>query len=894
MARLSTAPALATPERTSEEADAQSLNNREGATSMINREGATSARKQYSVRDMAGNTTTDPRAMGQAESRETQKLRSQAIRDASQQAIRPGKLPRLSGHSPYSANGPRRLHKNPLANAKTYDVPSDDEDTAARRTTQPVAEQRISPRKRNVTQHLRTLEDEDSIQRKLDGQFDFGDNAGAHDENDTSSESRPPESPIDAQDILSDHVGSDNDAHLRDYFPDRLVHETEHAHNSEDAVPDADSPAPDQESEGIDLEAYASNLGQHDESVSEQEQQSSGNKRKRGRPAKAQVNDQGQSSAHSESDGTSRRKPGRPPNSAKWLHGIPTESATPHALQTSRKAPGRPPKRAAVEPSSAQSSPNRLTRSTTKRNGDGTRRSTRLAGEQSVVRRSDNTTTRQSEGRPKQSSVRSHAATNGHAPSSSTRLRANSDHQASSHDQSDVAQPHDEHPVPHDLDYEEQPQHIDDKEAEADEDSTGGEADVEDEEDEEDVDDDDPEYDNDPESSDEVEEQPELSTHDRHRLFGHWSKFRTMMQEVAKHEASTIRIKDDAFKKAIADCKEARSRVRATTADTSADELVQTVTECQNIIGQAREICGNGTSPVDYRNKKRGFHIFKHLIPALARLFKAVLLAFERVDIEAAGMQQISLDHLRAILDLMRAITECEESSYHGYQSLTKPIKRDVHTNIAIPLRDLHSILEKEHRRLFAVEQRRQANEEIAREFAEMEEERIRRAQRRHMETRNRDTWKRMNNLRIYISRNTGSLPKMNHLRSCPMALVETGDNGRPFLPNYLRPRAGVWSREERRALVSSLSRHADTPDPLESWVFDNVMKEQCRYGWPLADKNLLEIIIKSNEIMGDKAERCAASGVAVDAWVETIPNWMEVVRYGRVGASAEHPIEFE
>lgn len=885
MARLSITPALATPERTSEEADAQSLNHREGATS---------TRKQYSVRDMAGITTIDPRAMGQAESLETQKQRSQAVREASRQAIRPGKLPRLSGHSPYSSNGPRRLHTNPLAHAKPYDVPSDDENTAPRRARQPVEEQPFSPRKRNVIQHLRTLEDEDSIQRKLDGQFDFGDDAGAHDENDTGSGSRPRESPIAAQDILSDAVGSENDAHHRDCFPDRLVHETEHAHNSEDAVPGADSPAPDQESEGIDLEAYASNLGQHEESVSEQEQQSSGNKRKRGRPAKAQVNDQGQSSAHPESDGTNRRKPGRPPNSAKWLHGIPTESATPHALQTSRKAPGRPPKRAAVEPSSAQSTPNRLTRQTIKRNGDGTRRSTRLAGEQPVVRRSDNTTTRQPERRPKQLSMRSHAATNGHAPSSSTRLRANPDHETSSHDRSDVAQPHVEHPVADDLDYAEQPQHIDENAAGADEDSTGEVVDVEDCEDDEDADDDDPEYDNDPESSGEVEEQPELSTHDRNRLFGHWGKVRTMMQEVAKHKGSTVRIKDDAFKKAIADCKEARSRVRATTANTSADELVQTVTECQNIIGQAREICGSGTSPVDHRNKKRGFHIFKHLVPALARLFKAVLLAFERVDIEAAGMQQISLDHLRVILDLMRAITECEESAYHEYQSLAKPIKRDFHTNISIPLRDLHSSLEKEHRKLFSAEQRRQANEEIAREFAEMEEERVRRAQRRHLETRNRDEWKRLNNARIKISINTFLLSKMNHLRSCPMTLVETADDGRPFLPDFLRPRAGVWTREERRALVSSLARHADTPDPLKSRVFDNVMEEQCRYGRSLADKNLLEIIIKSNEIMGDKAERCAANGIAVDAWVETIPNWMEVVRYGRVGASAEHPIEFE
>jgi hypothetical protein len=398
------------------------------------------------------------------------------------------------------------------------------------------------------------------------------------------------------------------------------------------------------------------------------------------------------------------------------------------------------------------------------------------------------------------------------------------------------------------------------------------------------------------EHMDETEIQLEPMVNDRHRLYGHWHKIREVMHEVVKHKGSTVRIKDAEFKEVLQACRDATAAVQTLAADVSPSVLDQTVVQCRDAITRAKSICGSGETLADSReSRKRGSHVFKHLLPSLAKLLRAAVKAFERVDRVDVDTDQIPLGHLFRILELLSAVVQCGESAYKSYQALSRPIKQEVHKGITMHLRELHSSLTAKYTTEVRRREEQQRNEELEREIAEREEQRERQVQWRKLELHNQDKWKRMNKARFDVSKNSGDIKKQHHLRSCGMQLVQTDADGQPYLPTTLRDRRGMWTEHESTTLETTLRNNVDTPAPLDSMVFEKVIAEECQFRRPLANKNVLEIVIEANEIKDFWINWRRDTGAPVDEWVQMIPRWMDPPRAQHDnGRSAEDAIEIE
>lgn len=162
MARLSAAGAPATPDQTEESEERSST----GAGAMATSNAAINARERDNaspgIRGMFSNTTHTG-AMGQNESREIVRARNNALHRAPGQAVAPkaGKLPRRSGGLSRVASGQRRLGRNVLADANTYDVPSDDEPAPRRR-------QSVQQQSREERQRQEERERQAALDRQLD------------------------------------------------------------------------------------------------------------------------------------------------------------------------------------------------------------------------------------------------------------------------------------------------------------------------------------------------------------------------------------------------------------------------------------------------------------------------------------------------------------------------------------------------------------------------------------------------------------------------------------------------------------------------------------------------------------------------------------------------------
>lgn len=361
------------------------------------------------------------------------------------------------------------------------------------------------------------------------------------------------------------------------------------------------------------------------------------------------------------------------------------------------------------------------------------------------------------------------------------------------------------------------------------------------------------------------------------RLHGHWESIQELVREAAKHRDERFSIPDKTFKAALRDCKRTVRTVRATTADIDADELEQITSECRNVVSRAAQLCGDNT-PMRNRGD-RGYHISKFLMPALVRLLKAVIEAFERVDIEGAGQPQIYTHHLATIINLIYTIWTCGDSAYHQYKSIDRPVKKEVHAEITLRLRALHDKLEEFYTSRLRAEREREQALALSREIEAKDQKRERAEQRRRTEQLNRDKWRKMNTARWEVGKNSWDLKKLNHLRSCPSALVETNEAGQPFLPAYLRQNVETFTMRELAALREGLIKHVDTPSPLKSEVFENLMREYCCFGGELAARNTLEVVRQANDLRFGLIQLHEKNGTEVPRWVWQVPVWMDPVR---------------
>jgi hypothetical protein len=881
MARLSAAGAPATPDQTDRSEERSSTGAGAMATSNASVNALQRDNASPGIRGTSSNTAHTG-AMGQNESRETVRARNNALHRASEKAVAPksGKLPRRSGGLSHVVSGQRRLGRSVLADADTYNVPTDDDDDdepgPSRRKAATTAQ--FSPLKRQIQQQSREerlRQEEQERQAALDRQLDLNWERG--------------------NEKLVEDVESWRGAFMAALSgEDPRVHEV-----SESGASDMQHNAGAEEPEVL-IDAL-------DEPVPDLPQQND-HKRKRGpgRPRKSRPNDEEQEQASepprkSRTDVEELDQASKPPRKSR-----PNDEEQEQASEPPRRKRGRPSNaereakarrpaaQEVVEASVIHAGPPGMT---DELSPTGPPQATRIATSQDRrLQRPTQTTAAGSNtaplipsGRPRQASTDQVVPQSG----SNSRHQITADDEEeplfveiAESDQPDMVRPEELGGL-NDEEYNDQTHAADIQLLGEEIDESRESSDDQDSEDDEEDED---------EHLDETEIQLEPMANDRHRLYGYWHKIREVMREVAKHRGSTVRIKDEEFKAVIQACKEATTTVSGVVADISPDDLIQTVGQCEDAIAQARSICGNGEALADSREtRKRGFHIFKHLLPTLARLLRAAIKAFERVDKVDVDTDQIPLGHLSKVIELLFAVVQCGECAYKGNQALSRPIKQAVHKGITLNLRDLHSTLIAKYTTELQRQEEQQRNEELEREMSAREEERERQSQWRKLELHNQDKWKRMNKARFDVSFNTSNIKKLKHLRSCGMHLVQTDGDGQPYLPTSLRDMRGEWSMLEIEALEASLRRHVDTPAPLRSMVFEKLFAEQCPFRKPLADKNVLEIVIKSNELKNFYIQRSRERGIPLAGWVNKIPRWMDPPAPEHDnGSSAEDAIEID
>lgn len=895
MARLSNVGALVTPERTSEESEGRSVDE---AGAMATSNNSSETRQRDDPNDIPTSNASDIDAMGQNESREVLQQRNAAIRHAGKQAVipKPGKLPRRSALGSQVGSGQRKLGASLLANANTYDVPPDDESVSepppiARRPAgaapfSPVMRQQRLQERPQMHQQSPDEKWRKTTQAQCDQQFEQYTIQNVEDIENARRESYAKSS--DNDDIEQDDAAEDSEISRELQIGKVLGVNGKSTPRNVDAA----------EAESLIGAPVDEHLPRNDTSKrkrgrpSKQPQLEGQGLRKRGRPSKSAAgadtmrDDQpvaeSSRSRQNHEEIQVRRKRGRPSKSAvvdteASIFDVPEDDNTRVAPES-----GRPPRSAAGQVGSTGRD------ETSPVNTAGRLRSVRSTQARAVESSSRNL-------HPRADPQTRRRSTRG-LPTPQA-INENTDQP----EENTVERPVILDPIQLDninnLENDDQAQNVEEQAEENDSD-----------EDEEPADDDEDDNEDNDEHADETEVQGDAPDTDRHRLYGHWPTIRAVMREVARHRASIVRIRDEEFKEILQACRDATNAVRDTPANISANELDEIVTQCRSAIARAGAICRNPNvleNPTAIR--KRGWHIFKHLLPTFARLLRAAVKAFERTDVEDFETDQITLPHLAIILELLDSASTIGLDAYHGFKTLSKPIKRDVHERITIPLRGLHTALSARDSALVKGQETQRRNAELAREFAAMEERREHQARRRQCGLRNQEKWKSMNKVRLNLCFNSSNMKKLNHMRSCGMQLVETDAEGRPYLPTRLRDRRGDWTISEIKALETSLKKHVDTPDPLTSMVFEKVIAEECPYRKPknrnsrvnmeefggLRDKNVLEIVVKSNELKNFYIQLSRERRIAVQEWVTLIPRWMDPPRPARDdGTLAEDAIE--
>ena len=749
--------------------------------------------------------SSQQRAMGQEESRETVRGRNAALHSAGQEARQPkGKLKSLGG--PLSA---RRI---PLANGNTYDVLDDNEEavlsnnvrrTPIRRTTKPAQSARKSP---------------DPDQAFIDQQLGI---------------------PIDVEE--------------------------------EDAEHDAEQDEEDAESEHHVQE----------EIVVEQPQQSSSVKRKPGRPPKAPkpthtngkpVREPGWLLKQSHQDNRRRTMSIQPSTSAVQspeVNAAHADPVTPSTTAAPTRKRGRPTN-AEVAARAARASSIALAQQFSNSHAQTNVRSARVSGEDIQPTIEQAATSNRPRG------IHARARTNNHS----------SERQRSTEATNSAAQPvviddeqyddraHDTNEEAEEDDVDHGPQGNDEPE-ENDQPEENGEPGANDEPEENYE----PEENDEPES-DEAEEQPEPPNLDSPRLHGQWGYMRGILREAVRHNGETPDITDNTFNATLRACKDVKKTVRAIPSDIGPDELEQITSECRSSVSRAKALCRD-TSEVRNRDE-RGYHIYKFLMPTLAKLVKSVVEAFERVDIDGAGLQQISMAHLFVVTNLVYAIYTCGNAAYHAYIQLPpdRPVKRDVHTRITIALRDLHAALRQVYRRRVTSETASLEAAAMTEDIETRIEEHEQQQEWRNKKMRNQAKWKKMDTVRRDLIRNSSDEIVRLHMAMCPSKIVETHEDGQPFIPVEWRKKVTTFTMRELEALQEGLQKHVDTPDPLTSEVFENLMLEYCRFGGPLSKRNTLEIVRQAGDMRAAYIKIRGDNGAEPPRWVWRVPVWMEPMRY--------------
>lgn len=811
-------------------------------------------------------TRTPDSAMGQAESHEMLRQRSAAIRNASRQATEPrkrGTLPRVSG-GPYTVPAQRRLNSNVLSGEGIYDLPSDEDEALLRNRHKPLRKS-FSPLKRHVRQSSRTLEEairEDQVRASAqlvqEEELANEDQLNEDEEEEVTNQRRKSprkrrDAPLAAQDLAQGNM-------YRDFFSDAQVRAAQISQdqgNSNDIIVVATSSPASAADESDEVDQEAADQPERDANAEKARR----SPRRKGRPSKLAP----------ESSRQSPKKPGRPRKQVdhdedRQNSGRVKPLADPQRATKGKRKRGSNSEEIEERPQSAGSMQERSHRGNGGHQADGQSRkatATRESAKQVDAAKHDvssKTTDARKSKRQKQSSVRSQAALSARDKRSDTGRAAQ--REETRHGADDLEGENRDLQTNHEVEDYFTPQQEDQDEEEASEE--------------------DDEYSNDSEDHSASEKSSDGVEYE-YRLYGRWELLRTMVHEAAKHRRAKVRINDDVFKQAIQSCNDAVATLGILAKDASTSDHREAFLSFKNAMKNSRDACGKGSVELDFtdeqKTKKRGYHIYKHLLPALTRVLKAAIVYYEQLDIVCDGKRQISLAHLRTILDFTGNFCDTTTHVYENYRELSKPIKQNVHGGIALPLRELHTLLDKTYRAELAKRKQSEDGERMARDMAARDKEQERLERPRKALNEHRTKWQRLNMERIVIA-DTFDSRKLRHLRSCPSSLIEVDEFGGCYLNDRARAQdlaLPKWKMRELEALEDGLRRYADAEDsgPVDSMVFDCIVRYKCRPGGELAERNLLEIVVTASDLREFWVASRRKAGLDVELWIERIPRWL-------------------
>ncbi|KAF2159246.1 hypothetical protein M409DRAFT_60953 [Zasmidium cellare ATCC 36951] len=381
---------------------------------------------------------------------------------------------------------------------------------------------------------------------------------------------------------------------------------------------------------------------------------------------------------------------------------------------------------------------------------------------------------------------------------------------------------------------------------------------------------------------------------DSHQLFGQGRKFKeiyTNLKNVGvshrngtSHRANVDR-NDDDVKAILRLCKKARTSLTRLQDDRENSEtLPDPPREFSQITHRIQGLCGeNDEFPTDFKDQDKATEIYLYVIPALVKLLKETIEAYETIDGRGARGASITIDHLQTVIRLVALILQLGASAMEYARpdselSVVKPVKHD----ILKPLKEVRDgliryILTKEQDEI-NTRHRAREDAEIARQLREEEEEQARRKRENHIKS----LWRTLHDERLDV---TGFVDKAKakHLRM-PYATVELDQNGEPFERlEVFRHRIGPhpvhvelarqreWTVEQVQALLEGLRRYAGRR------VFQDIFRVYCRGTGILSDYNVTEIVTIAADMKEHLEEEQMEVYGAIDQWVQQIPVWTNI-----------------
>ncbi|KXT07892.1 hypothetical protein AC579_1631 [Pseudocercospora musae] len=389
------------------------------------------------------------------------------------------------------------------------------------------------------------------------------------------------------------------------------------------------------------------------------------------------------------------------------------------------------------------------------------------------------------------------------------------------------------------------------------------------------------------------------------RFLGQWPVLKKMFSVVRNRsrrskngknrDTGNVNIEDDVAE-ALDACWQAKrglKRLRDTVHDTARNH--DTPRELKHLMEKINILCGKDPrSQADLSNENMAMCIYIHLIDRLVDLLRHMLFCYYEIDQgESVLASDMSLEHTRTCTQTMNMILEVGRGAKkYKLTSAAKRLKKSVERDTLLPL----SRVAKSFAACVTNIARQQQLQEAQAQEREQREQYLLERQREREERRERDQyedlrkkWGILHSERRRAEGGCLTVAKQRHLQY-KESEPEFDQNGNlfervevfrsrapgPSPAAIAQIRAGKtfrpWSNEALLALVEGLKRWSND----EEMVFTRIIREHCRRGGLLVDRNVTEIVVAAADLKELLSRSQEQSDGYVQEWVRKIPLWTE------------------